>query len=163
MTAPQPQDGALLISSRETPSSGAPFFTIGIPNYKRRRYLEENLGSLFKQDFADFEVLISDDCSPDDSNAVIPGILAASSLRYRYYAQPSNLGYDGNVRFCLRNARGRYVFMLGNDDALAAPDVLTRLKAELASLDYPEVCVTNFKDWESGAVTRRAFGTWVNA
>ncbi|MDQ3025077.1 MAG: hypothetical protein M3R58_01025 [Pseudomonadota bacterium] len=45
--------------------------------------------------------------------------------------------------------------MLGNDDALATPDVLTRLKAELTALELPEICLTNFQDWDSGAITRR--------
>ena len=141
--------------------AGAPFFTIGIPHYNRRKYLERNLASLFAQDTRDFEVLVSDDGSSDDSNAAIPPILAASGVPFRYYAQRANLGYDANVRFCLREARGRYVFLLGNDDALASPDVLGRVARELARLDFPEVCVTNYQDWESRSVTRRVFGTRV--
>jgi glycosyltransferase involved in cell wall biosynthesis len=141
------------------PPSPEPFFTLAIPQYKRRRFLEVNLAHAFAQDCDDFEILVSDDCSPDDSNEVIPGALQAAKVPFRYFAQRQNLGYDGNVRFCLGNALGKYVFMLGNDDALASPDVLTKLKEALIALEFPEVAVTNYKDWETGAVTRRAFGT----
>jgi glycosyltransferase involved in cell wall biosynthesis len=157
--AMDPQHEARLLSFREPAPATEPFFTIGVPHYKRRRYLEENLAHLFGQESRDFELVISDDCSPDDSNETIPPILAASGIPFRYYAQSSNLGYDGNVRFCLRNAKGRYVLMLGNDDALASPDVLMRLKVMLTELSFPEVCVTNFKDWHTGAITRRVYGT----
>lgn len=142
-------------------AAAAPFFTVGIPQFNRRRYLEENLAKLFAQDARNFEILVSDDGSSDDSNAAIPPILQASGVPFRYYAQRSNLGYDANVRFCLREALGRYVLLLGNDDALAAPDVLRRLEAQVVRLGYPDVCVTNFQDWETGAVTRRVFGTRV--
>ena len=155
----QPQ--SVLVASSSAGSSKASFFTVGIPHYNRRRYLEQNLARLLTQDARNFEILVSDDGSADDSNTAIPPLLAASGLPFRYYAQPANLGYDANVRFCLREARGRYVFMLGNDDALAAPDVLRRLEGEISSLDFPDVCVTNFQDWETHAVTRRVFGTRV--
>ena len=139
----------------------APFFTVAIPNYNRRRYLEVNIQSLLEQTFEDFEILISDDNSKDDTNEVIPSVLKASGRQFSYYAQPVNLGYDGNVRFCLREARGRYVLMLGNDDALVDNDTLQKVADMLRSLDMPEVAITNYEDWESGVVTRRAYSTCV--
>ena len=152
---------ARLLSYRDHFHGKAPFLTIAIPQYGRRKYLEINLKSIFSQDFADFEVVVSDDCSADDSNAVIPELMTASGRTFRYFAQKENLGYDRNVRYCLRAARGRYVFMLGNDDALASDDVLMRVKELLESLNMPEVCVTNFQDWESGKVTRRVYGSGI--
>ncbi len=151
----------MLVAERLPASFGeaTPFITIGIPHYKHRRYLEIVLESLFSQSYRDFEILISDDASPDDSNAVIPALLEKSGRPFRYYAQPANLGYDGNVRFCLRAARGRYVFLLGNDDALAGPDTLDKVDAKLRELDLPEVVFSNYEDWHSGEVVRRALGT----
>lgn len=145
----------------ERVDSSSPFLTIAIPQYKRRRYLEVSLESLFAQTFSNFEILVSDDKSPDDSNEVIPGVLERSGRFYRYYAQRENLGYDRNVRFCLGNARGRYVMLLGNDDAIASPATLDEIATILTKLDYPEVAVTNYEDWESGKVTKRAYGTHV--
>jgi glycosyltransferase involved in cell wall biosynthesis len=147
------------ISSARSSEDENPFFTIAIPHYNRRRYLEIGLGSLLGQDFRDFDILISNDHSSDDSAAVIPEVLMRSGRSFRYFDQERNLGYDANVRFCLLNSRGRYVFLLGNDDCLASPDTLSRLKSGLESLGFPQVCVTNYCDWATGTVTRRVFGT----
>lgn len=140
------------------PSSGAttPFFTIAIPHYKHPYHLQQVLATVFAQTTDDFEILVSDDCSPDASNEVIPDVLRRSGRAFRYYAQPLNLGYDRNVRFCLREARGRYVFLLGNDDCLANSQVIATVGSELERLSMPEVAVINYEDWATGEVTRRA-------
>ena len=113
------------------------------------------------QDSDDFEIVVSDDCSPDDSAEVMPAVLRRSGRPFRYYRQPTNLGYDGNVRFCLAAALGRYVFLLGNDDALAGPSVIFNLMQYLTRLGSPAVAFTNHADWASGALTRRAHATQV--
>ena len=110
-----PAAPAILLGSREFGGAEAPFFTLAIPQYKRRQFLEVNLEHAFAQDSRDFEILVTDDCSPDDSNEVIPGLLERSGRPFRYYAQHRNLGYDGNVRFCLNNACGKYVVRTAPD------------------------------------------------
>ena len=147
---------ARLLASRVAMSDRGPFITVAIPHYKYRRYLQVVLASLFEQEFRDFEIVVSDDCSPDDSNQVIPALLQHSGRPFRYYAQPSNLGYDGNVRFCLGAARGRYVFLLGNDDALGGPTTLREIAAQLDQLGMPDVAFTRYADWSTGIVIRRA-------
>jgi hypothetical protein len=148
-----------LLARADVAGAARPFITVAIPHYKHRRYLEAVLESLFAQAYEEFEIVVSDDRSPDDSNAVIPAVLAASGRSFRYYAQPENLGYDGNVRFCLSAAEGRYVLLLGNDDALAGPDTLATIAAQLQELGLPEVAFTSFEDWATGAVVQRARGT----
>ncbi|HEX2780222.1 MAG TPA: glycosyltransferase family 2 protein [Gemmatimonadaceae bacterium] len=149
------------IASHEIPGL-EPLITVAIPHYKWPRHLAAVLGSLFEQRFADFEIVVSDDCSPDDSPHVIPPILSASGRQFRYYRQAANLGYDGNVRFCLSAARGRYVMLLGNDDALAGPDTLNRIAEALRAMDYPEAAFTNFEEWANpGIAVQRAVATRV--
>lgn len=150
-----------LLAQKAFPAETGPFLTVAIPHYKHVPYLALVLESIFEQDYQNFEILVSNDHSPDDSDDVLPGLLADSGRCFRYYSQPQNLGYDGNVRFCLAAAQGRYVFLLGNDDALAGPTVLQDLETALRSLDLPDVAVTNFTDWESGQVVRRALSTQV--
>ena len=136
-----------------------PLITVAIPHYKHRRFLEAVLESLFEQEYENFEIVVSDDSSPDDSRQIIPQLLDASGRVYQYFYQEKNLGYDGNVRFCLRAARGRYVLLLGNDDALASPTTLTEIASALAELDFPQVAFTSFEDWQTGQVVRRARST----
>lgn len=154
-------ESATALASHEVPGL-RPFLTVGIPHYKWRRHLEIVLSSIFEQEFPDFEIVVSDDNSPDDSAEAIPAVLAASGRQFRYYRQPVNLGYDANVRFCLASAQGRYVLLLGNDDALGSPTTLRELADALRALDCPEVAFTNFEEWSSpGSVVKRALATRV--
>ena len=142
------------------PAPQPPLLTVAIPHYKQWRYLEVVLASLFTQHFDDFEIVVSDDASPDESLERLPAILQAGGRPFRYYRQPTNLGYDGNVRFCLAAAQGRYVMLLGNDDALANADTLTEIAAALAALQYPAVAFTNHAPWDAPEqVVRRAVQT----
>lgn len=145
-----------VVAAHPSPDNKSPFLTVAIPHYKHRTYLEIVLQSIFVQTFDDFEIVISDDCSPDDSNQVIPGLLQKSGCAFRYYAQPVNLGYDGNVRFCLSAATGRYIFLLGNDDALTSPNTLQEIADQLRHLNHPDVAFTNFSDWTSHSIVQRA-------
>ena len=45
--------------------------TVGIPNYNGARYLEEVLVSLMKQTYKNLEILVSDNCSTDNSVAIV--------------------------------------------------------------------------------------------
>ncbi len=51
--------------------------------------------------------------------------------------------------------------LLGNDDALAGPDTLQKIEEALTSLDYPDAAITNYEDWETCRVPRRAYATKV--
>ena len=148
-----------LIAHQSQSTNRVPFITVAIPHYQHRRYLALVLESVFQQMHDDFEIVVSDDRSPDDSSQVVPQLLYSAGRPFRYYAQPVNLGYDGNVRFCLKAALGRYVFLLGNDDALGGPATLYDVAAALQQLNLPEVAFTNFEDWSTGNIERRAAST----
>jgi glycosyltransferase involved in cell wall biosynthesis len=150
-----------LRASRDFPGNSRPFITIAVPHYKHRRYLEVVLESIFAQDYDQLEIVVSNDHSPDDSDEVIPDVLRRSGRPFRYYSQPRNLGYDGNVRFCLAAAQGRYVLLLGNDDALGGPETITEIVSTLIELGYPAVAFTNYNDWANGEMTQRAVCTQV--
>ena len=49
----------------------SPFISVIVPNYNHAQYLEQRLGSVFRQTYPDFEVIILDDCSTDKSLEVI--------------------------------------------------------------------------------------------
>jgi glycosyltransferase involved in cell wall biosynthesis len=122
--------------------------SVCIPHYNRYKYLIAGLESISNQDYPQVEVIISDDCSTDDSSHVIPKYLAALEsrcpIRFYYIRQQKNLGYDGNVRASLAAASGDYLFLLGNDDALAKNDTLSTLAVILEKLDCPDVAFTNY-------------------
>lgn len=136
-----------------------PFFSICIPQYRRIPFLFELFRSLQHQEFRDFEVCVSDDdekpCAPNS----IVDFLASSGLQYSYRKQKKNRRYDGNLRTALQMARGRYCFLMGNDDALCAPDTLGRLAAFLIEHPETDVLLSNYQEYESGEILRRVSRT----
>jgi glycosyltransferase involved in cell wall biosynthesis len=115
-------------SARAMPSR--PKISVLIPTCNYARFLPEAIESVLAQDFADFELLIADDASTDDSADVIHRY-AAADARIRVHRHPHNLGMVANWNWCLREARGEYVKFLFGDDRLAVPQALRRLAALL--------------------------------
>ncbi len=119
--------GALNRLSRPGPP---PKVSLLVPNCNRAAYLRQALASALAQDFADFELLISDDASSDDSVAVSTEFARRDS-RIALTIQPARLGLAANFNWCLGQARGEYVKFLLNDDRLARRDSLRRLVSML--------------------------------
>ncbi|MGN0090790.1 MAG: glycosyltransferase family 2 protein [Alloprevotella sp.] len=93
------------------------FFSILIPAYKTD-FLYEAIESCLKQTYQDYEIIVVDDCSPED----IKGIVAQfDSEKIRYFRNSSNCGaidVVDNWNRCLEYARGEYVICMGDDDCL---------------------------------------------
>lgn len=109
-----------------------PKVSILIPTYNYARYLPEAIKSVLRQDFADFELIVSDDCSTDDSARILNDY-AARDPRIQIHLHKPNLGMVANWNWCLQQARGRYIHYLFGDDCLAHPSALSR---QVAMLDH---------------------------
>lgn len=95
--------------------NAVPRLTIGLPVYNSERYLAESVESLLGQSYTDFELIISDNASTDDT----PGICeryAKQDPRIRYYRQPQNIGLAPNHNFCAEQARGDLFKWAAGDD-----------------------------------------------
>lgn len=99
-----------------------PKVTVALPTYNRARYLQESLRSILKQTLLDFEVIVSDNCSTDNTEETV---CAFSDSRIRYRRNDSNLGVFPNMNRCLELAQGEYVVIVHDDD-LFAPQFLER-------------------------------------
>jgi len=91
-----------------------PLLTIGLPAYNNEATIEGAVRSLLAQSFRDFIIVISDDCSKDQTQAVAMR-LASEDSRIRYMRQPTNLKYR-NFGFLLRNASTPYFMWAAGDD-----------------------------------------------
>ena len=107
-----------------------PKISVLIPSFNYARFLPMAIESVIAQDFADFEILISDDASTDDSAAVIRQH-AAKDPRIRFQLHPANIGMVANWNWCLQQARGDHVKYLFGDDCLASHHALGRMSARL--------------------------------
>ena len=95
-------------------SSSPTRLTIGIPAYKNALTLRTSVETLLAQTYGDFKILISDDNSPDDTQAVCLE-LASQDSRIEYIRQPKNLKYQ-NFGFLLRSAKTEYFMWAAGDD-----------------------------------------------
>ncbi len=98
-------------------NSNYPLFTIIIPQKNRAEYMYHTLQTCMIQDYPNFEVIVSDDCSEDNSVEVI-GKLAAKDCRIKLFAHNHHLGMRDNFEFALSQVRPGYVMALGGDDGL---------------------------------------------
>jgi glycosyltransferase involved in cell wall biosynthesis len=106
--------------------------TVCIPTYNRAAYLREAIHSVLAQTFGDFELLVSDNASTDNTAEVVAGF---GDPRVRYHRQPQNVGIGENHRSVTALAQGEFVAVLSDDD-LYQPDHLDRASAALN--DYPQ-------------------------
>ncbi len=108
----------------------APKISILIPTYNYARYLPEALDSILGQDWSDFEIIISDDASSDNTAEVVAPY-AARDARIQFQRQTKNLGMVANWNWCLQQARGDYIHYLFADDFFIDSSALSRLAAQL--------------------------------
>lgn len=113
----------------------APVVSVIMAAYRGARLVGETWASLAAQTFRAFELIVVDDCSPDDTLAVLRAI-AVTDPRVRVIAAATNGGPVAARNRAFASARGRYVAGLDQDD-LCRPE---RLARQVAYLDaHPDV------------------------
>ena len=80
---------------------------VGLPVYNGARFIGQTLDALLGQSLSDFEVIISDNASTDETPAICAAYAARDS-RIRFLRQPRNLGLPWNWNFVFQQSRGRY-------------------------------------------------------
>ena len=97
-----------------------PEVSVIIPTYRHRDYVLATLDAVFAQTFQDFEIIVINDGSPDDTGQLLRPLAEAGKIRY--LEQP-NAGQAAARNRGLKEARGRFIALLDDDD-LWPPDKL---------------------------------------
>ena len=106
-------------------SGGAtPRVSIGLPVYNGAGYLPAAIEALLSQTYGDFELIICDNASTDQTQAICTAF-AARDPRVRYHRNATNLGAAANFNLAFLLSRGAYFKWAAHDD-LHAPDYLAR-------------------------------------
>ena len=92
------------------------------PSYNTARFLRETIPCVLAQTYTNWEMLIVDDCSTDETDDVVA---AFPDERIRYFKNDRNRGAAYSRNFALREARGRWMAFLDSDD-LWLPDKLEK-------------------------------------
>ena len=119
------------ISAKQTSSTPPrfvlPAISVVIPMYNVERFIGACLDSLLAQTFQNFEVIIVDDCSTDNSVAIVQSYAEKFSGRLKLKKMLKNTGSGTEPRYCgLKYSCGKYVYFMDNDDALT-PTALEEL------------------------------------
>jgi glycosyltransferase involved in cell wall biosynthesis/GT2 family glycosyltransferase len=138
-----------------------PRVTLALSAYNRTTYLQEALESCFDQDYDDYEILVVDNGSTDDTPEVLSTF---SHPRLRILTLPENVGIAGVYNVIAREARGELIARLGDDD-VNLPDRLSRSVAVFDRFPGTGIVVGDAIEidehgartgyWESLAVPRR--------
>lgn len=114
-----------------------PKVSICIPTYNYGSFISDAIRSVLDQTFDDFELIVVDNCSTDDTRKIVEEY-AASDVRIKYYFNETNIGMVGNWNQCLKYATGDYVKLLCADDLLEP----TCIEKSVVTLDrYPQVAI----------------------
>ena len=117
--------------------------TIVIPSYNHARFLPDCLGSIQRQTFEDWQIVLIDDGSKDDS-VELARRYAREDSRISVYVNEQNLGTYGTEQRGLELSESPFVAIMNSDD-LWAPTKLERQMAMLAA--HPEVPLCYVLGW----------------
>jgi glycosyltransferase involved in cell wall biosynthesis len=119
--------------------TATPRLSVGLPVYNGATYLAQSIEALLGQTFGDFELIISDNASTDETASICQRY-AKLDRRIRYYRQPQNVGLAPNHNFAVEQA-GADLFKWASNDDLYGRDLLKRCVAALD--EHPEVVLAH--------------------
>lgn len=100
-----------------------PLVSIILPTYNRSHLLPRAIISVLGQTFQDFELIIIDDGSTDETEKVVKAI---SDNRIVYFKNPKNLGIQKSLNRGLKVAKGKYIARIDDDDEWCDQDKLKK-------------------------------------
>ena len=124
-------------------TAAPPLVSVVMPVYNTARHLEQAIASIQNQTFTNFELLLFNDGSTDDSGAVARTFADA---RIQLFDQAQNVGHVAHLNHAMELARGTYIACMHSDD-VAHP---TRLAQQVAMMEnHPEVglCGTAYREF----------------
>lgn len=116
-------------SQNQTSLSRTIKISVCIPTYNHAHFLVDAIESARAQTIKDFELVIVDNCSTDNTKEVVSRFMSDDS-RIRYICNETNVGPVGNLNRCIMHAQGEYMTILCADD-LIAPTFLEKMSAAL--------------------------------
>jgi glycosyltransferase involved in cell wall biosynthesis len=142
--------------------------SIVITNYNKARYLTECLEGLLNQTYDNWEMILIDDCSTDDSVDVAKSWLEAvhregklsQDNAFTLISLPSNIGYAGAMTLGMYLAKGQYIAIQDSDD-ISHPNRLQRQVAYLEEHRQIELLGTNYAVFEEKQAGAQRKAGWL--
>ena len=131
-----------------------PLVSVLMPVYKTAPYLSEAMDSMLHQTFKDYELIVLDDCSPDNAEEILDAYDDSRIVRYK---GENNVGLSNVLNVGIEMARGKYIARMDSDD-ISLPN---RLQIQVDYLEAHSECdivggqMTEFIDTPDNIVGRR--------
>lgn len=118
--------------------------TIVIPTYNGSKYIEEMLDSLERQTYPNIEVLLSDDCSKDETVPIIEMWIKQKKRNNKYILLKNkhNRGLAQNLKSVTPHICGKYLFLADQDDIWKE----NKVEVQVRYFEKHEKCILNFCD-----------------
>lgn len=114
-----------------------PRISFVVPCYNLAHLLPECLDSILTQSLRDIEILVMDDCSPDNTAQVVR---ACRDTRVRHIRNETNLGHLRNYNKGISLAEGDYIWLISADDRLRTANIAARYVAGMDALPRAGYC-----------------------
>ena len=136
----------------------SPLISVYITNYNYARFLKKAIDSVLSQSFHDYELLIIDDGSTDDSKNIIEGYASNPKIKIIYQ---HNKGLNVTNNIAIRAASGKYIIRLDADDHLVS-NALEQMSGKLEAnhelgMIFPNYYYIDEKDQVIGEEVRHDF------
>lgn len=107
-----------------------------MPTYNGSAVIRDTLKSILSQSFQNFEIIIQDDASQDNTLEVVESL---KESRIKVFKNEKNLGYSKNLNSLSQKANGDIIYLMGQDDILGENALMETYKAFLVSEDIGAV------------------------
>jgi hypothetical protein len=126
----------------------APTLSVTVLNYNYGNYLAQCLNSILVQTFKDFELIVIDDCSTDNSLEIVKPYL--SDPRVRLVSHAKNVGYSGSlIEGTEVHSTGDFVTVISADDVVRRPDAFERQIELLSANPEAAFCFSGYDRFAS--------------
>jgi glycosyltransferase involved in cell wall biosynthesis len=138
-----------------------PLISVFLPTYNQQAFIAESIESVLSQDYGDLEIVVGDDCSQDNTWAIVQEYQRNHPDKIKAFRNEQNLGITGNCNEILKCCTGKYIAFTAGDD-LCLPGKISK-QVEIMERDqsvvlcYHDVEVFNSEDnktlryWNQGS------------
>ena len=129
---------------RKKINNDIPYFSITLATYNMENYIESTILSIMNQSFQDFEIVIVNDYSSDNTLQIINRIKLKNN-KIKLINHSKNLGLLATRMDCIQNSSGKYIILMDPDDILLDPNLLNylynyNLKYNLDIIEFTLLC-----------------------
>lgn len=125
-------------------SESIPLVSVAIITYNQSKFLKECLESVLGQTYKNIEIVVADDCSPDDTAEVLKNYEAAHPGKFKIHVAAENGGITKNSNVAYRLCRGRYIAWMGGDDLMLP----TKIEEQVRYMEANDHCDVLFHNVE---------------